>query len=102
MNKAIEPSQEPPLDNLCDHTEISARLTTEFGEGFNERNLRYMGSIYQCFPIWNAVRSELTWTHYRSPPFYKPFPIRDPLRHEMVGKIFSNFKSPTNFNCQTQ
>ena len=45
--------------------EMANRLTLEFGEGFNERNLRYMRSFYQCFPIWNAVRSELTWTHYR-------------------------------------
>ena len=45
--------------------EMSKRLTAEFGEGFNERNLRYMRSFYQSFPIWNAVRSELTWTHYR-------------------------------------
>ncbi len=45
--------------------EMSGRLTAEFGEGYNERNLRYMRSFFQCFPIWNAVRSELTWTHYR-------------------------------------
>jgi len=25
-----------------------------------------MRRFYLCFPIWNAVRSELTWTHYRS------------------------------------
>ncbi|MBK8567715.1 MAG: DUF1016 family protein [Saprospiraceae bacterium] len=114
MNKAPEPSHEPPLDHLYDRIrsliaegrrraaiainfatvetywqvgreiveeeqggkdragygkyilkEMSARLNTEFGEGYNERNLRYMRSFYQCFPIWNAVRSELTWTHYR-------------------------------------
>ena len=40
-------------------------LTSEFGKGFDERNLRYMRDFYQTFPIWNAVRSELSWTHYR-------------------------------------
>lgn len=40
-------------------------LTTDFGKGFDERNLRYMRDFYQTFPIWNAVRSELSWTHYR-------------------------------------
>jgi predicted nuclease of restriction endonuclease-like (RecB) superfamily len=40
-------------------------LTAEFGKGFDERNLRYMRDFYQTFPIWNAVRSELSWTHYR-------------------------------------
>jgi len=40
-------------------------LTADFGKGFDERNLRYMRDFYQTFPIWNALRSELSWTHYR-------------------------------------
>jgi predicted nuclease of restriction endonuclease-like (RecB) superfamily len=44
---------------------LSERLTKEFGKGFNERNLRNMRQFYQMFPIRNALRSELTWTHYR-------------------------------------
>lgn len=44
---------------------LSQRLTDEFGKGFDERNLRNMRSFYQTLPKWNAVRSELTWTHYR-------------------------------------
>lgn len=44
---------------------LAARLTTEFGRGFDERNLRHMRAFFQCFPIWDAVRSELSWTHYR-------------------------------------
>jgi predicted nuclease of restriction endonuclease-like (RecB) superfamily len=46
--------------------ELASGLTGEFGSGFDERNLRYMRSFYLCFPIWNAVRSELSWTHYRT------------------------------------
>ena len=45
---------------------LSEKLTEEFGKGFDIRNLRYMRSFYLKFPIRNAVRSELTWTHYRS------------------------------------
>ena len=45
---------------------LSGKLTEEFGKGFNIRNLRYMRSFYLKFPIRNALRSELTWTHYRS------------------------------------
>lgn len=41
------------------------KLTSEFGKGFDVRNLRSMRKFYVIFPIWNAVRSELTWTHYR-------------------------------------
>ncbi len=45
---------------------LANRLTVEFGKGFDERNLRYMRAFFQAFPIWNAVRSELSWTHYRT------------------------------------
>jgi predicted nuclease of restriction endonuclease-like (RecB) superfamily len=44
---------------------LSERLTVEFGKGFAERNLRFMRQFYQTFPIRNALRTELTWTHYR-------------------------------------
>ena len=46
-------------------SQLSQALTEEFGKGFDERNLRNMRLFYQAFPIWNAVRSELSWTHYR-------------------------------------
>ena len=44
---------------------LSVALTKEFGKGFDERNLRYIRQFYNVFPIWNALRSELSWTHYR-------------------------------------
>ena len=44
---------------------LAERLTDEFGKGFDERNLRHMRAFFQAFPIWDAVRSELSWTHYR-------------------------------------
>lgn len=43
----------------------SIKLTEEFGKGFDERNLRNMRQFYETFQMWNAVRSELSWTHYR-------------------------------------
>ena len=45
---------------------LAKALTAEFGKGFDERNLRHMRGFYQAFPIWNAVRTELSWTHYRT------------------------------------
>ena len=45
--------------------ELSRKLSQEFGKGFNERNLWYMKNFYLTFPKVNALRSELTWTHYR-------------------------------------
>ncbi len=45
---------------------LAESLTAEFGRGFDERNLRNMRAFFQDFPIWNAVRTELSWTHYRT------------------------------------
>jgi predicted nuclease of restriction endonuclease-like (RecB) superfamily len=44
---------------------LAAQLTLEFGKGFDERNLNNMRAFYRAFPIWNALRTELSWTHYR-------------------------------------
>ena len=45
--------------------ELSERLTVEFGKGFTEANLRNMRQFYLTFPKRDALRSELSWTHYR-------------------------------------
>lgn len=45
--------------------ELAKALTQEFGKGFDERNLRNMRAFFQQFPNWNALRSELSWPHYR-------------------------------------
>lgn len=44
---------------------LSKKLTLEFGKGFDESNLRNIRSFYNIFPIRDAVRHELSWTHYR-------------------------------------
>src|SRR3989338_2784715 len=45
--------------------ELSNKLTLEYGRGFDESNLRNMRLFYTCFPKHDAVRHELSWTHYR-------------------------------------
>ncbi len=45
--------------------ELAAQLTNDFGKGFDVRNLRFMRQFYLAFPIRNALRTELSWTHYR-------------------------------------
>ena len=45
--------------------ELSKKLSKRHGKNFSERNLRYVRQFYQVFQNWNAVRSELSWTHYR-------------------------------------
>lgn len=44
---------------------VSVRLSEEFGQGFDERNLRNMRQFYEVYPKWNTVCSELSWSHYR-------------------------------------
>jgi len=44
---------------------LSEQLTAEFGKGFDARNLRNMRAFFLAYPNWNAVRTELSWTHYR-------------------------------------
>lgn len=45
---------------------LSIELTKEFGKGFDTSNLRYMRQFYLKFPICDAVRHKLSWTHYRT------------------------------------
>ena len=46
--------------------QLSQQLTERLGKGFDIRNLRNMRQFYQSFPKRNAVRAELSWTHYRT------------------------------------
>lgn len=45
---------------------LAERLKTDFGKGFDRSNLWNMRGFYLAFPILDAVRRELSWTHYRS------------------------------------
>jgi predicted nuclease of restriction endonuclease-like (RecB) superfamily len=45
--------------------ELSVRLTSEFGRGFDYSNVKNMRQFYMTFPIGDALRSQLSWTHYR-------------------------------------
>ena len=44
--------------------ELAARLTIDFGKGFDERELRKMRQFYQTFQKRDTLRPELTWSHY--------------------------------------
>lgn len=44
---------------------LSLKLTKIYGKGFDESNLRYIRKFYLVFPKRDALRHELTWTHYR-------------------------------------
>jgi predicted nuclease of restriction endonuclease-like (RecB) superfamily len=44
---------------------IAERLQAEFGKGFDRTNLWHMRDFYLAYPKLDAVRRELSWTHYR-------------------------------------
>jgi predicted nuclease of restriction endonuclease-like (RecB) superfamily len=45
--------------------DLSARLKSNFGKGFDPSNLSMMRAFYLGYPNFDAVRQELSWTHYR-------------------------------------
>jgi len=45
--------------------ELSKRLTAEFGKGFDRTNISKMRAFFLSYPIVDALRPQLTWTHYR-------------------------------------
>mgnify|MGYP003279549556 FL=1 len=45
--------------------ELSKQMTADFGKGFTAANLKNMRQFYLTFPKGYALRSELSWTHYR-------------------------------------
>jgi len=44
---------------------IADQLEPEFGSGFSKRQVELFRQFYRTFPIANAVRSQLGWTHYK-------------------------------------
>jgi hypothetical protein len=54
-----------PADSLASLEDLSKRLTGEFGKGYDPSNLRNMWSFFMTYPIRDAVRHELSWTHFR-------------------------------------
>ncbi len=44
---------------------LSGRLGADFGRGYDQSNLRNMRAFFLKYPIRDAVRHDLSWTHYR-------------------------------------
>ena len=64
---------------------LSARLTEEYGRGFDRRNLFHMIRFAEIFPdreIVNALRTQLSWTHFR-----ELLAIEDPLKREFYAEL---------------
>lgn len=44
---------------------LSKRLRSEFGRGFDRSNLFHMRAFFLAYPKVDALRRQLSWTHYR-------------------------------------
>lgn len=44
---------------------VAEQLEPEYGSGFSKRQIELFRQFYRTFPIANAVRSQLGWTHYK-------------------------------------
>jgi hypothetical protein len=44
---------------------LSERLRSDFGKGFDRSNLWNMRAFFLAYPKLDALRRELSWTHYR-------------------------------------
>ncbi len=45
---------------------LAEALEPQFGTGFSYRQLNLFRQFYRAFPIVNALRSQFSWTHYRT------------------------------------
>ncbi|HCA00877.1 MAG TPA: DUF1016 domain-containing protein [Halomonas campaniensis] len=69
--------------------QLSQQLTERLGKGFDVTNLRNMRQFYLSFPIRDAVRLELSWTHYRTLLRIENVQARDWYLHEAINQSWS-------------
>jgi predicted nuclease of restriction endonuclease-like (RecB) superfamily len=65
--------------------ELAARLSAEFGRGFNSRNIFRMVRFAEVFPdsaIVTALRTQLGWSHFR-----QLIPFEDPLKRDFYAEM---------------
>jgi hypothetical protein len=60
---------------------LAENLTVDFGRGFDESSLRRMRQFYRVFPIRATLWHELSWSHYRL-----LIRIEDDKRREFYGR----------------
>jgi len=64
-------------------------LSIKYGKNYNQRNLMFYRNFYLLYPKVNALRSQLTWTHYRS-----ILPIKDENeRNYYINLVIANHLS---------
>ena len=69
--------------------QLSQQLAERLGKGFDVTNLRNMRQFYLGFPIRDAVRLELSWTHYRTLLRVENAQARDWYLQETINQSWS-------------
>ena len=69
--------------------ELAERLAKEFGKGFDYSNVKNMRQFYLTFPIADALRSQLSWTHYRLLMRVEPELAREFYINECISENWS-------------
>ena len=74
---------------------LSKKLIKDFGNGFSEVSIRRMRRFYECYPIWSAVPTELSWSHFQEliridrkeeRDFYETESIKSNLGYRELGR----------------
>jgi hypothetical protein len=64
---------------------VGRQLTTEFGNGFSDKNLRHMMRFAEVFPdpaILQPLTAKLSWTHFKSIIY-----LDDPLKRDFYAEF---------------
>lgn len=69
--------------------QLSKRLQSDFGKGFDVTNLRNMRRFYLAFPIRETVSLELSWSHYNLLARLENPAAREWYMHETVQQSWS-------------
>ena len=67
---------------------LASTLESEYGSGFGIRQLEQSRQFYRIYPIANALRSQLNWTHYRLLRCFVVIELKTKkLTHEDLGQL---------------
>ncbi|TNH05037.1 DUF1016 domain-containing protein [Testudinibacter sp. TR-2022] len=69
---------------------LSEQLQPEFGSGFSRRQLERYRQFFRLFPIASALRTQLSWTHYK---LLLPFENADKREYYLAECAKNNWSS---------
>lgn len=80
--------------------ELAQNLSVDIGKNFDERELRRIRQFFLTFPIRDAVRPELSWSHYRSLIRVENDAARIYYLKEAIAQHWSTRKLDRNISSQ--